>query len=132
MSFACFNWIDRLVERRSAQRCGVLWVARPWCSAVFERSFSCRLQVHPAFEIPTHAFELQFQPVGFVSDVADSAVAGAAFPPAEYFFNPAAHPAQQPVDAHGGGAQFVPASGFAQNAVGNAPLSTPLAAGGAP
>jgi hypothetical protein len=59
------------------------------------RSVSCSGQIHQPFEVPTDAFELQFQSVGIASDVAHAPVARATLPPAEDFFNPAAHTAHQ-------------------------------------
>ncbi len=90
--------------------------------------FSRRTQVGQPFEVPTHAFELQFQPVAFATHIPHPPITGAALPPAEYFLNLTADRTEQPVHAHGGQAQLLPPAGLVQNPVGHAVLTAPLAA----
>ncbi len=55
---------------------------------------SCSSQVGPAFEVPTDAFEFQFQPVAFSSHIPHPPVTEAPLPPAKDPFYAAAHRAQ--------------------------------------
>ena len=93
---------------------------------------SCSGQSRQPFEVPTDAFKLQFQPVGVPPYIPHPPVTRAAFPPAKDSFDPAPQSAQQLVDPHRRVPQFFPTAGLAQNPVGDAVLTAPLAAGFTP
>src|SRR5208282_1433574 len=93
---------------------------------------SCRAQIGQPFQIPTDAFELQFQPVGFVPHIPHPPVARRPLPPAKHFFNLAPDRTEQPVDPHTRRAQLFPTAGLAQNPVGHTVLPAPLTSGPAP
>src|ERR1700722_18272630 len=60
--------------------------------------FSCGPQIRQPFEVPTDAFELQFQPVGFLAYIPHPPITCASLPPAEYFLDLAPDRTEQPVD----------------------------------
>ena len=97
-----------------------------------ERDFSGPAQSGQSFQVPTDAFELQFEPVGVPAHIAHAPVTRTTLPPAKYFLNPTTHPAQALVALHLLGEQFGPAMWSAQNAVGDGLFRQPPAAGLAP
>jgi hypothetical protein len=96
------------------------------------RSFSGRAQRGQPFQVPTHAFELQFQTVALTSHIAHPPIARAPLPPAKYFFNLTPDRTEQPVRPHGGRAEFLAVTEFAQDAIGHAVPSAPFTPGLAP
>jgi hypothetical protein len=61
---------------------------------------SCRTQIGQSFQVPTDAFELQFQPVGRLAYIAHPSIAGAPFPPGKDRFNFTPDRTEQPVRPH--------------------------------
>jgi hypothetical protein len=86
------------------------------------RRFSCRAQIGQPFQVPTDTFELQFQPIGFVSHIAHPPVARAPLPPPKHFLNLAADGTEEPVDANRRRAQFSPGFQVLSNHGSSAPL----------
>ena len=93
---------------------------------------SRRAHIHQPFQVPTDAFELQFQSVGFVPHIAYPPITCAPLPPGKDGFNFTPDRTEQPVGPHRCRAQLLPSAGLAQNPVGHAVLPAPFAAGLAP
>src|SRR5271163_3915051 len=93
----------------------------------FVSSDSCRAQIDEPFEVPTDAFELQFQPVGRLAHIPHPPITGAPLPPGKYRFNLTPDRTEQPVRPHRRRAQLLPPAGLAQNPVGHAVLPAPFA-----
>lgn len=48
---------------------------------------SCRVQIEQTFQVPTGAFELQFQPVGPLAHIPHSPITRASLPPSKHGYN---------------------------------------------
>src|SRR5665647_2066085 len=91
------------------------------------RGLSCAAQVGQPFQVPTDAFELQFQSVGGASHIPHPPVARAPLPPPKHFFNLTPDGTEQPVDPPRRRTQLLPSAGLAQNPVGHLVAATPFA-----
>ena len=98
----------------------------------FVGSGSHRAHIHQPFQVPTDAFELQFQPVAFAPHIPHPPITGAALPPAKHLFNLTPNRTEQPVGSHRRCPQLFPSAGFAQNPVGHSLAPAPFAALPAP
>src|SRR5271154_1727084 len=96
------------------------------------RWFSCRGQTDQPFQVPTDAFELQFQAVGFMAHIPHAPVARAALPPAKHFLNLTTDRTEQPVGADRRRSQLLPTARFAQDPVRHTLPPAPFAPGPAP
>ncbi len=93
---------------------------------------SCRTQIGQSFQVPTNAFELQFQPVGFAPHIAHPPITCAPLPPSKNGFNFTPDRTEQPVCPHRRRTQLLSAAGLAQNPVSHTVLTAPFAPGLAP
>src|ERR1035437_234423 len=93
----------------------------------FGRGRSCRTQIHQPFQVPTDAFELQFQSVGGASHIPHPPAARAPLPPPKHFFNLTPDGTEQLVDPQRRRTQLLPSAGLAQNPVGHLVAATPFA-----